>query len=251
MSRSSVICPSCAAVCDPDEGVACRACGAFLGATPLIGSAREPGPVRLDAPTIGDRPPTRHRWPWRRGPGDDLLPDAERRRRRWRRIGGGLMVVVSLGTAAWWRSLDEDPPPSAVPGDGAPVLGEDPAAYDRPEGRPTRTGSETLLVTVWGPAAELYDDWGTWRQVTPAAIGESVVALGLLAADVSPERADEVSVAVEADRIVLGVIDLEVGPDACAWLRDDGIGPQIVHTVTGGDCSADAAPTRGWEYVTP
>ncbi len=272
MSRQSVICPNCAIVCDPDAGIACASCGAFLSTSPLIGSARPKpaaaaaglgGLIGSEAGSPTEATPStervvdfdaakfaKHRWPWRRVPGDDLLPDAELRRRRWRRIGGGLMIMLSLSTTAWWQSLDEDlESPAAVVGDGTPSVGDDTASIDRPTGRPISAGAETVLAEVYRPAARLYVDWGTWEQVTPEAIGEATPGLGLLAPDVAPERADEVSVTIDERDVVFGALDLGGTDTGCAWLRDTGLGPQVVHDSDEGDCSAGNAPARGWEPV--
>ena len=285
MSRQSVTCPNCATQCEPDAGIACASCGAFLSASPLIGSAR-PTPTigtvgvdgligsEADSPTDAtpgtdddDAGPDaeadtervidfdaasfpRHRWPWRRVPGDDLLPDAELRRRRWRRIGGGLMIIVSLGTTAWWQSLDRElEAPAAVVGDGTPTVGDGSAAVDRPTGRPIGSGAETVLAEVYRPAAALYADWGTWDQVTPEAIGESASGIGLLGSDVAPERADEISVSIGARGVLFGTLDLGDDGTDCVWLRDAGLGPHVLHDTGEGDCSADNAPARGWEPV--
>jgi hypothetical protein len=253
MSRQSVICPNCAEVCDPDEGVACRACGAFLGASPFVGSARDHDQASTASniqPEVVEIEIPKHRWPWRRGPGDDLLPDAERRRRRWRRIGGGsIMLALSLGTTAWWQSLDDaNESPSAVAGAGVPEL-DVVDGFDRVIGRDLRVGAEQVLADVYRPASDLYVDWGDWSQVTPAAIGESITELGLLAAPVAPERADEISMLVEPNGIVLGALDLESDNTDCVWLRDQGLGPEIVHDNSDGSCSAERAPSIGWEPV--
>ncbi len=159
------------------------------------------------------------------------------------------MLAVSLGTTAWWQSLDDaNEPPSAVSGDGVPEL-DVVDGFDQVIGRDLRIGSEQVLADVYAPAAELYLDWGDWSQVTPAAIGESITDLGLLGARVAPERADEISMSVDPSGIVLGALDLESDETECVWLRDRGLGPEIAHDNSGGSCSAEHAPSNGWEPV--
>jgi hypothetical protein len=231
----------------------------------LIGSAR---PESAEAatgdpgePPADDSPPIEHpsvgsaartaggagarpRRLWHRRPADDLLP-AEARRRRRRRFGGGaLMLALSLGTTWWWQEADPEP----TDGGRGVVSG---AAADRADARPIEPGGETTLAAAYAPVAELHAAWGDWSQVTPPAIGAVVRTLGVVDAAVAPERADEISLAVDArGGVVLGALDLAVGPADCVWLRDRGFGPEVAHERGAGDCSAAAAPATGWVAVT-
>ncbi len=157
------------------------------------------------------------------------------------------MLALSLGTTAWWQSLDDAARPTAVPGDGEPQVDEV-GGFDQAFGRDLRIGAERVLAEVYAPAAELYFDWGDWSQVTPAAIGASITNLGLVGPDVAPARADEISMLVNTDGVVFGTLDLDGDTSDCIWLRDGGLGPEIVHDAAE-NCSASEAPPNGWEPV--
>lgn len=155
------------------------------------------------------------------------------------------MLAAALGTTVWWQRTD----PSSESARGGEGVVADVAEFDLPEGRPVREGGETTLGAVYTPAAAIYLEWADWSQVTPPALGAAMPRIGIVAADRSPERADEVSLAVEEDGVVFGTLDLVQGPDDCVWLRDIGLGPEVVHGFATGDCSALAAPDAGWEPV--
>lgn len=155
------------------------------------------------------------------------------------------MVVGAIATTMWWQGVDSESEP---PGDKSEI--GDVAAFDRGPGRASQAGGETVLAAVYAPAAAAYAEWQDWSRVTPPAIGAAVPRIGIIAADRSPERADEVSFEVDAvDGVVLGTLDLDQGPSGCVWLRDRGLGPEVVHVPDAGDCSANASPERGWEPV--
>jgi hypothetical protein len=154
------------------------------------------------------------------------------------------MLALSVGTTMWWKSLDPEPEPNG----GTAAIG-DVAEFDRPLGRDIRSGGETTLAAAYAPAAAIYEEWADWSQVTPPAIGAVVPHIGIVAATRSPERADEVSLDVVSDGVVFGALDLNQGPSDCVWLRDLGLGPEVVHVLDAGDCSAAASPIRGWEPV--
>jgi hypothetical protein len=245
-------CPNCGAPCDPADGVACRACGAYVRdapsappAAPAPPSATEPAPEPEPAPPAA---PARRR----RRRRDDLLPGALARRRRGRRYAVAITVLaVGVNMLVWWR-LGADAGPRIVddatstPAGGAEIGTAEEA--DRPAGRPPSGAAERTLVEVWAPIADLYAMWDDYSRVTPAALGAAQPHIGIVGPDRSPTRIDEVSLLVDHDVfVVLGTRD----GGACAWLRDNGAGPQAAQVANALDCSANAAPIVGWDDLAP
>ncbi len=250
-------CPHCGATCDPADGVACLACGAYVrDAPPAI---FEPERVALVAPAapVESEPVVVERAAPAAGPADLLPRGWHRTARGGRRLAVTLTVLaVGVNAVLWWQLAAPNDDPrlgEAIVEDGIAQVGDAQQA-DRPDGRPEGRAvsgiAEGTLVEVWAPIADLYADSGDYSRVTAAALGEAQPHIGIVAADRPPAREDEVSLRVGDDVfVILGT--RTSATSTCTWLRDNGAGPQVAEVANASDCSANAAPVVGWEPIAP
>lgn len=165
---------------------------------------------------------------------------------RIREVIFGVLFAIAAGAAlTWWLTSGREPLPkleASTSHSTQPVV--------RNGARAAETDAERRLVTTFVAARQLKADNGSYAAVTLPLLGNKLGDIGFLPGERSSGTDREVSVQVAGGEQIQFAARDGAG---CAWLRERGLGPEIVRILqVAVDCSANAAPLTGWvPVVTP